>query len=166
MIRKRVARSPGPLPRLNRRFTIVAGLAIALAGCDESSPTQIELPLVTGTIVRNMTQEVTSTFSGDPDGIGKALITLDADLRFVCWSLTASNITLPATASHIHKAAAGVAGPIALGLTAPGANGSSSGCAEDVDRALILEMLESPTSFYVNVHTTDHPPGAIRAQFK
>ncbi len=165
MIRERLAWSRGISSRFSRA-AVVAGLAVAIAGCDDTTTTEIELPLVVGTIVRDMSQEVTSTFSGDPDGIGKALITMNADLNFVCWSLTASNITLPATASHIHKAAAGVAGPIALGLTAPGANGASSGCAEDVDRALIREILDDPTAFYVNVHTTDHPPGAIRAQLK
>jgi hypothetical protein len=137
--------------------------------------TTIELPLVasaykghTGTVGRSfdkeMSQEVTSTFSGDPDGVGTALITLNAGQRTICWSLTASNIALPATASHIHRAQAGFAGPIVVGLTAPGAGGSSSGCAENVDRDLIVEILSDPSAFYVNVHTTEHPPGAIRAQ--
>jgi hypothetical protein len=113
---------------------------------------------------KEMSQEVTSTFSGDPDGVGTDLITLNAGKRTICWSLTASNILLPATASHIHQAPAGFAGPIVLGLSAPGPDGSSSGCAEDVDRDLIVEILSDPSAFYVNVHTTEHPPGAIRAQ--
>lgn len=166
MIRPPLAPLTGVVARARPGATILAILAIALTGCDDSPTETIELPLVAGTYVRNMTQEVTSTFSGDPDGTGRALITMNSELKFVCWSLTASNITLPATASHIHRAAPGVAGPIVLGLTAPGATGASTGCAEDVSQELIAELLDDPAAFYVNVHTTDHPPGAIRAQLK
>lgn len=154
----------------------ITGLALAVPACSEPMPSEmtIELPIVasnashTGTVGRSfdlaMSQEVTATVTGDPDGVGTALITLNAGLRKVCWSLTAANILLPATASHIHRAPDGLSGPIVLGLTAPGANGTSSGCAENVDRHLIVEIMSTPADFYVNVHTTEHPPGAIRAQ--
>jgi hypothetical protein len=33
-----------------------------------------------------------------------------------------------------------------------------------VDAALYDEIASSPSSFYVNVHTSDHPNGAVRGQ--
>lgn len=160
---------------------------VAVGGCAESIPTEatIEMPLFaaaeaehkdhTGVAGRPFDLEMSQELSipatgvpiiGDADGIGTALITLNAGLGQVCWSLTAANILLPATASHIHRGPDGIAGPIVLGLTAPGGDGTSSGCASNVDRDLIVEMLSNAREFYVNVHTSEHPPGAIRAQLK
>ena len=66
---------------------------------------------------------------------------------------------------HIHKAPAGANGPIVVGLlpagkpTAP----TESGCVA-ADRMLILQIMRDPEAYYVNVHTTQFPGGAIRGQ--
>lgn len=157
-----------------------AWLALAagvLAACGQDTPTPmaptVELALIAGAghggrpLASDMTQEVTAIpeWEGDPDGVGTALITLNYGQGEVCWKLFASNLTLPATASHIHQAPPGVRGPIVLSLSAPDAAGVAVGCASGVDRDLILDILVNPESYYVNVHTTDFPPGAIRGQF-
>ncbi len=113
-----------------------------------------------------MTQEVTSTppYAGDPNGTGTALVTVNHGQREICWEVSASDITLPATASHIHKAAPGIRGPIVVGLSAPDAAGRSVGCASGLDQALLRDILTNTASYYVNVHTTDYPPGAVRGQ--
>jgi hypothetical protein len=98
---------------------------------------------------------------GDPDGSGLAHITLNAGQATVCWELTVSNI-MPATASHIHKAPAGVAGPIVVPLSPP-TSGSSSGCTT-ASPTLIADIIENPEEYYVNVHTSDFPAGAVRGQ--
>jgi len=98
---------------------------------------------------------------GDADGTGSALITLNYGQGEVCWELSVANI-LPAIAAHIHRAPAGVNGPVVVPLTPP-TGGSSSGCG-DVDRALIKEILHDPEAFYVNVHNTVFPAGAVRGQ--
>jgi hypothetical protein len=43
------------------------------------------------------------------------------------------------------------------------ADGSSSGCTTST-AATVNDILANPPGFYVNVHTTEHPAGAIRAQ--
>jgi CHRD domain len=100
---------------------------------------------------------------GDPDGAGTATIRLRVGQGQVCHMLTASNITLPALAAHIHVAPAGVAGPVVVPLITPDADGSVEGCVS-APRALIKQILKNPAGYYVNVHTSDYPAGAIRGQ--
>lgn len=98
---------------------------------------------------------------GDPDGSGTATLRLNPGQGQVCYELTVSNIA-PATAAHIHVGAAGVAGPVVVGL-APPTSGSSSGCAS-ASRELVLAILTNPANYYVNVHNAVYPAGAVRGQ--
>ncbi len=100
---------------------------------------------------------------GDPDGMGTATVTLDTGSGQASFTIDVSNITLPAAAAHIHEGARGVAGDVVVPLTAPDANGTANGSAA-VDAALMQRMMDNPAGFYVNVHTTDFPGGAVRGQ--
>ena len=99
----------------------------------------------------------------DPDGTGFAHISLNSGTGEVCWSITASDITLPATAAHIHEAPAGVNGGVVVTLSPPDESGMASGCTI-ADTALVKDIRKNPAEYYVNVHTTDYPGGAIRGQ--
>jgi hypothetical protein len=101
--------------------------------------------------------------SSEPNASGTAVVRIRKDAGMVCYRLHAANITLPATAAHIHRGGPTVNGPVVVGFTAPGANGESSGCTPAAG-ALIDEIIGNPANFYVNVHTTEHPAGAMRAQ--
>jgi hypothetical protein len=101
--------------------------------------------------------------TGDPDGSGTAWLTLNAGTGQVCWTIFVENITLPATAAHIHEAPAGVAGPVVIGLSAPDATGWASGCTT-APREEIMEIILEPEEYYVNVHNADYPGGAVRGQ--
>lgn len=166
-------------PRLRMAIITLFGAA-AVVACADQAPTDVtlQLPIVAayshGADVGmegkpfdlGLTQEITTTFTGDPDGVGTVLLTVNAGLRTVCWVTSVSNIALPSTGAHIHKAPAGVAGPIVLPLSAPDATGIASGCAEDVDRDLLRDILSNTAAYYVNVHSTEYRPGAIRSQLK
>jgi hypothetical protein len=100
---------------------------------------------------------------GAATGSGSATVFLSPSLGIVCFDLSVSGIVLPATASHIHKGAAGVAGPVVVPF-APLPNGSASGCTFGVDPGLINDILANPANYYVNVHNAPYPAGAIRGQ--
>ncbi|MGE0178669.1 MAG: CHRD domain-containing protein [Sphingomonas sp.] len=101
---------------------------------------------------------------GDPDGNGTVEVRVDPRSGEVCWNLYARQID-PATAAHIHRGAAGSAGPPVLTLTTPDAAGRSQGC-QIVAQTLAREIGMRGYEFYVNVHTASHPAGAIRGQLR
>jgi hypothetical protein len=82
----------------------------------------------------------------------------------VCFELTVAAIDTPIGA-HIHEGAAGTNGPVVVGLEPlpPTGDSSSSGCVS-LERQEIIEILQDPSNYYVNVHTALFPDGAIRGQ--
>jgi hypothetical protein len=101
---------------------------------------------------------------GDPDGNGTVEVRVSPRTGEVCWNLYARQIE-PATAAHIHRGAAGTAGPPVVTLTTPDANGRSQGC-QIVELGLAREIGMRGYDFYVNIHTPTHPTGAIRGQLR
>ena len=78
----------------------------------------------------------------------------------ICWSLTVTGLT-DVTAAHIHYLNGPLATQIAVPLALPTPfTGSATGCATAL-RALVKQILVHPENFYVNVHTTTYPGGAI-----
>jgi CHRD domain len=129
---------------------LISALAVAVAFADAGAPRVTTL---------SGAEEVPPA---DPDGTGFASITLNVGQAKVCWELSVSNIA-PATAAHIHAAPAGVNGPVVVPLSPP-TTGSSSGCKENVDPALIQAIIDHPEQYYVNVHNAEFPGGAVRGQ--
>jgi len=79
----------------------------------------------------------------------------------VCFDLTVANITTPVAAAQVHAGAAGVTGGDVIDFDV--ASNGLMGCVTSTD-AQIDAIEAAPSNFYVNVHTTDHPSGAIRGQ--
>ena|SRR5947209_3929319 len=101
---------------------------------------------------------------GDTHGSGTATVSLTLAKNKVCFSISVKGIKLPAAFAHIHSGHAGKAGPIVVPLTAPAKNGRSVGCKSGVASSLIKAISGHPSSYYVNVHTTTFPGGAVRGQ--
>ena len=72
-------------------------------------------------------------------------------------------MTLPTTAAHIHKGAAARQRPGGRPVRRSGRRRQLERL-RDRRASLIDEILATPSGFYVNVHTKEHPAGAIRAQ--
>jgi CHRD domain len=134
----------------------VLGLTGTLAVASAAGATGVDRVLATV-----LTGAAEAPGPGDPDGIGAAVIAIDTDTDTVCWAIAVRRIQLPATAAHIHSGAAGIPGPVVVGLSAPNAFGFSFGCTTN---AAADAIAANPAGFYVNVHTADFPAGAIRGQ--
>ena len=128
--------------------------SLALAGGALAAPT---------TLTATLAGVVEGDNPGDPDGAGTASITVDPATGEVCWDLTATG-TEPITQSHIHTGAAGVSGGVLVPLDVDGFTGSSEGCIADQPAAALNSILANPAGFYVNLHTSDFPAGAVRGQ--
>jgi len=95
--------------------------------------------------------------AGDPNGSGLAIFLIDDVALTIDWTITASDISA-ITGLHIHQADAGVNGPVVVDF-----GGQLTGSSLlDPDLA---NVLADPTNFYVNLHTTEFPGGALRGQF-
>jgi CHRD domain-containing protein len=105
---------------------------------------------------------------GDPDGKGDATVTLDGRKGKVCFTLGWSGID-PPMAAHIHAGRKGRNGDVVVGLfksdqPLPGTVQGIIGCVSGVDATLIGKIAHNPGAYYVNVHNTPYPNGAIRGQ--
>lgn len=101
---------------------------------------------------------------GDEDSTGTAALTFDFANSQLCYNVTVTDLVLPAAAMHIHRGNAGESGPVVLPFDqAPDANGVAEGCVV-ADAALLTEIANAPASFYVNVHNSEFPDGAVRGQ--
>jgi CHRD domain-containing protein len=101
---------------------------------------------------------------GDSDGVGRAAVIVHPRRGVLCFIISVDNITLPAAAAHVHVGPRTVAGPVVVTLEAPDEHGVSAGCVREVARRLLRDIKQHPRRYYVNVHTSDFPDGAVRGQ--
>lgn len=101
---------------------------------------------------------------GDADGFGTALLTIDYHTGQIDYEISFGNLS-NVTAAHIHMAPAGSNGPVVVNFGAPAGtpgNGVLKGSVVDTDAFNITELTAS--NFYVNLHSSTNPGGAIRGQ--
>jgi len=140
------------------RHLLLAGATLLIAGCATGPQNPASFLQVSMTGI----QEVPGP--GAPRGNGTAEVRVNPGSGEVCWNVYARDIG-SATAAHIHRGEAGIAGPVVVPLTTPDAAGHSQGCAT-VDSNLAREIAYQGHAFYLNVHDADHPQGAIRGQLR
>lgn len=140
------------------RTAAVAGAIISLLGV--TAPAQAK-PGGVPAIPLNTEQEVTGSNTG---ASGFFTYTVDGD--DLCYTLTARDLSVPATAAHIHIAARNVAGPIVVPLSVGTGTSWTVDTCTTADPALLAAIEASPRSYYVNVHTPTFPGGEIRGQLK
>ncbi len=99
------------------------------------------------------------TPAASADATGMFMGRLNAGTGQLCYTLTSQNLTA-LTMAHIHVGAAGVAGPpvVVLAPSVP-----SETCIA-VDKDVAQKLVATPGDYYVNVHNTAYPKGAIRGQ--
>ena len=144
--------------RNSRTLLLAACGAIALAGCETVNEVAND---AVGDQFRAQLTGAAEPAGGDADGAGLARVEINDSTNTICTDLEIRQIGT-VTAAHIHRGAPGVNGPPVVTLDAPDDNDSDD--CDAVADALVDEIRNNPGGFYVNVHTTDFPNGAIRGQ--
>ena len=160
---------------------------VAIAGCAEPSSTSPGLEARQGTTLLAKAEDAPSTVFNvqmqadqEPNGAstseskGHAQIKIYADgsMEFTFTVNNKSDETF--TRAHIHKAAAGSNGPIhwdflEAGNPVPNVTGQPAqlrGVARARAAAVLADLLANPSNYYVNVHSTAFPGGAVRGQIE
>lgn len=133
--------------------------AAALAGCATVEEAAVQATTTTYNATLIGDQEVGG---GDPDGSAKAEVSVAKNLDKICYDVHGVQGIGPITAAHIHEGAMGRDGPPVITLTkAP--EGGFKGCV-DAPEWLQDAMKSNFNDYYVNIHTSDYPNGAIRGQ--
>jgi len=103
--------------------------------------------------------------AGDLDGSGSAtVILIPGTTPRLCYAILVTGIGAP-TAAHIHTGTAGVKGDIKVPLDYPAAGNPGSVAACLVTTSQVINQLRNNSSgFYINVHNTAFPDGAVRGQ--
>ena len=99
--------------------------------------------------------------AGDMDASGSVTLTINPGKKQVCYDFTLTGLST-ITMAHIHKAPRLRNGPPVITLFT-GTGDDLEGCAPATSSQL-AQIIAKPSQYYVNVHTTDYPAGAVRGQ--
>lgn len=102
---------------------------------------------------------------GDKNGKGWVTLTIDPD-GTICYEGKVQAIGREITGAHIHIGAEGVADDVVVNLDpfSGDITGNKVTHCVTTDPATAAAIIGNPSGYYVNVHTTDFPGGAIRGQ--
>ena len=154
---------------MRRRATLAAIAALALlltvslSAVSAAGRTGVFRLTLTGN------QEATATCAppavcGDPDAVGAMILIVNPTRDTVCFLTRWSGIDGTVVAAHIHLAPVGVPGAVVIPLFS-GQFGSSDMLRDCVSaNGLADDILANPSAYYVNIHSTVYPAGAIRDQ--
>jgi hypothetical protein len=140
---------------------LVALALSAVAYAQEQAPTTLVALL-------SAENEVPGCPAGEQSGAqGVAIVQIDEETGEITYRVIAFN--LPGTiaggpGAHIHVGEAGEAGPVVLPLELTGLETGLVAAGTETDPTLAEAILADPANYYINVHTTVCPEGAIRGQ--
>lgn len=159
---------------------LFASLVLTVAAWAQTADTYVyravlspdnETPAVTGYSAKGMASVLVHVTR---DATGRAT---SGTVDFVISDTFAEDVTV--TGLHIHRGAAGVAGPVVINTGISGTNPVAQVANGDgVQRpaqvqttdstalAAVNDILADPSQFYVNMHTTKYPNGIIRGQLQ
>jgi hypothetical protein len=120
--------------------------------------------------------EFTATMKGSnesPKGPANARGTFTVQFRNgqACYRMSVSGLGAKPVAAHIHRGAAGVAGPIVIDLkigatTFKGTSPRVASKCVPAQASIVSAIRRNPAGFYANVHTPKNPGGAARGQLR
>lgn len=116
---------------------------------------------VAGSATANLTGGQVVPGPGDPDGSGRAKITVVKGTNRLCYDFSLRGIARP-TIIALRRGQPGANGPVVLSFNTPSST-DVKGCLTP-PRALGDEIRRMPGSFHLQVQTGEFPDGAIRGQ--
>ncbi len=159
--------------RLMRPRLLVPSFAVLLmlgmAACGSSSKTSSSSKPGSATAKRAGPVQIyrvalvgaAETPRGAPSGSGAAVIAFHGS-SVVCWRFAHLHGFTNATFAHIHLGAARKSGKVIVPLST-GPRLRHQGCVP-VTSALAKSIQKRPRDYYVNIHSTQYPGGAVRGQ--
>ena len=150
-----------------RRFAVfIAALAVMLSvagpvAADQATAGNGGRPLST-----TLTGATEVPGPGDSNATGQATVWLNQGQGRVCFDISWADVGGTVTMGHIHVGAAGASGGVVVPLFSGSYAGtdSASGCVQEVEPSLIKAIRMDPSDYYVNLHSTEFPGGALRGQ--
>jgi CHRD domain/S-layer homology domain len=100
---------------------------------------------------------------GDPNAQGIARLEVIPESGEICMHVWVTGVTTP-TAMHLHAGEEGESGPLVATLLKPIIGAEVFDCIEGLDSSLLEAVVANPSNYYVDVHTTEYPDGAVRRQ--
>lgn len=162
-------------------------VAVAIAACTDGSPTDVSThetpsialglgsegaPPTVFNVQLRAENEPGGTSTSESKGQAQVKVLNDGTIEFTFTINNKSDETY--RRAHIHKGAAGVNGPIhwdflEAGVPVASVSGQPSqlrGVARARTAANLADLLANPSQYYVNVHSTVFPGGAVRGQLQ
>lgn len=188
-------------PRARRAMIACAGAGALMVGAAAAAnaDTEVEPPAeFTSAFTTTATPDNVVDADGEPTpgeegATGTFTFMINSDTETICYDIALTGVTPPyespaRTATHIHEAEAGAAGPPRLAFPNPtGPNGeetgdvlTSTGCmqgpfttgieddeGEDTGAGFSLTQIEEdPSAFFGDTHTSQFTAGAVRGQLQ
>lgn len=165
--------APRSLTALVLSLVLVAGLGACGGESDDGTDTEVTTETTGGGEKTDATaaslkaalspaEEVPGP--GVKDGVGAALVSVTG--RKVCSELSVTMGEKPLKA-HVHQGAKGQSGPVAVDLMpafTPGEAAYTSNTCVDTSAETAAQLIAGPSGYYVNVHSSTYPDGAMRGQ--
>jgi hypothetical protein len=139
-------------------FVVVSAVGTAIAVGQSSGSNNVLVAHLSG---RNENP------GADPNGRGGAAVVLTGSR--VCLSMSYSGLS-KVVAAHIHHAPKGKNGPIVVDpkftTGGPAIRGTLGRCVTPNAGTSVSDIRNHPSDYYVNIHSTQFPAGAIRGQLR
>jgi hypothetical protein len=152
-------------------FLLALVMGVTVAGSASAAIDDTRAP-TTAPVLTPHTFTVELEPSGDPDGSGTAVLTVDLRTGTVCYHIMVTGIGAPTEPAagignaHIHSYAEGGAIAVDIETEFVPVDGAAdtyraTGCVTE-ERRVLVDILLHPEDYYVNVHTVAFPAGAVQ----